>query len=62
MAVMAQPWKRPQNGIYYFRREVPAGIRQVIGKRFIQLFGDMLVDQIKRRHIQDFISALLRVT
>ena len=33
MAVMAQPWKHPQNGIYYFRREVPADIRDIIGKR-----------------------------
>jgi len=33
MAVMAQPWKHPQNGIYYFRREVPQDIRSIIGKR-----------------------------
>lgn len=33
MAPMAQPWKHPQNGIYYFRREVPADIRSLIGKR-----------------------------
>ena len=32
MAIMAQPWKSP-NGIYYFRREVPAAIRDIIGKR-----------------------------
>ncbi|MFV3388142.1 DUF6538 domain-containing protein [Pseudomonas sp. NY15364] len=30
---MAQPWKHPQNGIFYFRREVPKDIRRVIGKR-----------------------------
>ena len=30
---MAQPWKHPQNGILYFRREVPEDIRQFIGKR-----------------------------
>jgi len=33
MAVMAQPWKHPDNGIYYFRREVPQDIRPIIGKR-----------------------------
>ena len=33
MAIMAQPWKHPQNGIFYFRREVPEDIRRVIGKR-----------------------------
>ncbi len=33
MALMAQPWKHPQNGILYFRREVPEEIRQIIGKR-----------------------------
>lgn len=32
MAIMAQPWKSP-NGIYYFRREVPAAMRDIIGKR-----------------------------
>jgi len=30
---MAQPWKHPQSGVFYFRREVPADIRTVIGKR-----------------------------
>lgn len=33
MAIMAQPWKHPQNGIFYFRREVPEDIRKLIGKR-----------------------------
>lgn len=33
MTVMAQPWKHPDNGVYYFRREVPEDIRGVIGKR-----------------------------
>lgn len=33
MAVMAQPWKHPQSGIYYFRREVPEDIRSSIGRR-----------------------------
>jgi integrase len=33
VAIMAQPWKHPQNGIFYFRREVPEDIRRVIGKR-----------------------------
>lgn len=33
MAVMAQPWKHPRSGIYYFRREVPAEIRALVGRR-----------------------------
>lgn len=33
MTVMAQPWKHPVSGVYYFRREVPEDIRSVIGKR-----------------------------
>ena len=33
MGAMAQPWKHPQSGVFYFRREVPADIRTVIGKR-----------------------------
>lgn len=33
MAIMAQPWKHPKNGIFYFRREVPEDIRKLIGKR-----------------------------
>ena len=33
MAVMAQPWKHLQNGIYFFRGEVPQDIRPIIGKR-----------------------------
>lgn len=33
MTVMAQPWKHPVSGVFYFRREVPEDIRGVIGKR-----------------------------
>ncbi len=33
MALMAQPWKHPDNGTYYFRRLVPDDIRAVVGKR-----------------------------
>lgn len=33
MSLMAQPWKHPQSGVYYFRREVPEPIRSVIGRR-----------------------------
>ena len=33
MSVMAQPWKNPQSGVYYFRREVPESIRGIIGRR-----------------------------
>lgn len=33
MCVMTKPWKHPQSGIFYLRREVPQNIRQIIGKR-----------------------------
>ncbi|MGE6790991.1 DUF6538 domain-containing protein [Pseudomonas guineae] len=33
MTVMAQPWKHPVSGVFYFRREVPEDIRGLIGKR-----------------------------
>jgi hypothetical protein len=33
MNVMTKPWKHPQSGILYFRREVPADIRKIIGRR-----------------------------
>lgn len=33
MTIMAQPWKHPVSGVYYFRREVPEEIRDLIGKR-----------------------------
>lgn len=33
MNAMTKPWKHPQSGILYFRREVPADIRKIIGRR-----------------------------
>ena len=30
MTVMAQPWKHPVSGIFYFRRDVPESIRGVM--------------------------------
>ena len=33
MSTMTKPWKHPQSGIFYFRREVPADIRKIIGRR-----------------------------
>lgn len=31
MNAMTKPWKHPQSGILYFRREVPVDIRKIIG-------------------------------
>lgn len=36
MPIMAKPWKHPDSGIYYHRVEVPADIRDKIGKRWIK--------------------------
>lgn len=33
MGIMAQPFKHPSTGVYYFRRGVPKDIREVIGSR-----------------------------
>src|SRR4051812_19746232 len=30
---MAQPWKHPKTGVLWFRRAVPAALREAIGKR-----------------------------
>ncbi len=32
MSVMATPWKHPKTGVFYFRRQVPLDIKQVIKK------------------------------
>ncbi|HCZ9260929.1 TPA: site-specific integrase [Vibrio alginolyticus] len=32
MSVMATPWKHPKTGVFYFRRQVPQDIRQIIKK------------------------------
>ncbi|ELY2765540.1 site-specific integrase [Cronobacter malonaticus] len=32
MSVMATPWKHPKSGVFYFRRQVPADIRNGIGR------------------------------
>ncbi|MCG6323950.1 integrase, partial [Vibrio alginolyticus] len=32
MSVMATPWKHPKTGVFYFRRQVPKDIRQIIKK------------------------------
>ncbi|MFQ6573202.1 DUF6538 domain-containing protein [Pseudomonas sp. UM16] len=36
MALIAQPFRPPDSGIYYLRRRVPDDIRQVIGKTEIR--------------------------
>lgn len=36
MALIAQPFRHPDSGIYYLRRRVPDDIRQVIGKTEIR--------------------------
>jgi len=30
---MPRPWKHPKTGIYWFRKEVPAALREKVGKR-----------------------------
>src|SRR5471032_2445741 len=36
MALIAQPFRHPDSGIYYLRRRVPDDLRQVIGKTEIR--------------------------
>jgi len=36
MALIAQPFRHPDSGIYYLRRRVPDGLRQIIGKTEIR--------------------------
>lgn len=33
MALMAQPWKHPKTGVYWFRRAVPKALRDAVGRR-----------------------------
>lgn len=33
MSCMAQPWKHPESGVFYYRRRVPEDLRDVLGKR-----------------------------
>lgn len=33
MAEMAKPWKHPQTGVYYLRRQIPAAIREAFDHR-----------------------------
>lgn len=30
---MSRPWKHPDSGVYWFRRAVPADLREPVGKR-----------------------------
>ncbi|WP_419149720.1 DUF6538 domain-containing protein [Pseudomonas monteilii] len=36
MALIAQPFRHPDSGIYYLRRRVPDDLRQIIGKTEIR--------------------------
>ena len=33
MVDMAKPWKHPETGVYYLRRQIPAAIRSAFGGR-----------------------------
>ena len=36
MPIMTSPWKHPETGVYYFRRAVPADLRESVGRSLLK--------------------------
>ena len=48
---MSEPWKHPKTGIYWFRKAVPADLRQLVGKREeLRTLKTRDLEQAKRRY------------
>lgn len=53
MVAMAKPWKHPRTGIFYFRRAVPADVREKLGWEFKISLSTKDPREAKRRFIAE---------
>ena len=48
---MAEPWKHPKSGVWYYRRVVPVRVRAVLGRTEYRIsLGTMSLPEAKRRY------------
>jgi hypothetical protein len=51
---MAQPWRHPKTGVYWYRRTVPEALRGVVGKReWKRTLNTKDASEAKRKYIAE---------
>ena len=56
-ALMAQPFKHPQSGMYYFRRRVPDDLRPALGREYKRSLKTRDASEAKGRHAAEWIRS-----
>ena len=56
-ALMAQPFKHPQSGVYYFRRRVPDELRQALGREYKRSLKTRDASEAKGKHAAEWIRS-----
>ncbi|QEU29353.1 site-specific integrase [Pseudomonas luteola] len=56
-AFMAQPFKHPQSGMYYFRRRVPDELQSVLGREYKRSLKTRDLNEAKARHAAEWVRA-----
>ncbi|WP_157222783.1 DUF6538 domain-containing protein [Pseudomonas sp. GM67] len=54
---MAQPFKHPQSGVYYFRRRVPDDLRPALGREYKRSLKTRDASEAKGRHAAEWIKS-----
>ena len=56
-ALMAQPFKHPQSGVYYFRRRVPDDLRPALGREYKRSLKTRDASEAKGKHAAEWIRS-----
>ncbi|WP_236414356.1 DUF6538 domain-containing protein [Pseudomonas syringae] len=54
---MAQPFKHPQSGVFYFRRRVPDDLRPALGREYKRSLQTRDIGEAKGRHAAEWIKS-----
>ena len=56
-ALMAQPFKHPQSGVFYFRRRVPEDLRPALGREYKRSLQTRDANEAKGKHAAEWIKS-----